>query len=153
MPSHITWCAPAQRHGIESHRRCISTEEYRPVEPVIRVRFPAAALPPLYLSGRAPVCGTGHPGSIPGRGTCVLHPANRPRGPKTSWTWHHKRGGLEGIEPPSLGPKPGIVPVDHNPTGGYTNPPPRQNGIRTRTNPVMLPCGIRTRGGFQFLTF
>ena len=28
----------------------------------------------------------------------------------------NKRG-LEGIEPPSHGPKPGIVPVDHNPTG------------------------------------
>ena len=29
---------------------------------------------------------------------------------------------------------------------------PRQNGIRTRTNPVMLPCGIRTRGCFSTLT-
>ena len=65
--------------------------------PATRVQFPAEALvfctPP-----------TGHA-------------AQRPPGLGIT-----KTGGLEGIEPPSLGPKPGIVPVDHNPTGGCTSP-------------------------------
>ena len=77
---------------------------------------------PLYLNGRVPACGTGYPGSIPGSGTFVFGIPCTPgaRGPKTSWPWQYTKKntrGLEGIEPPSHGPKPGIVPVDHNPTG------------------------------------
>ena len=88
--------------GSNPNRRCISMEEYRPVEPVIRVRFPAAA--PKFLAFHV------HRG----------HAAQRPPGLGNA---KQKTRGLEGIEPPSRGPKPGIIPVDHNPTGDGRPPP------------------------------
>ena len=119
----------AQQHGIESQS-------------------------PLYLNGRVPACGTGYPGSIPGSGTLVLHPCTPgARGPKTSWPWQYKtkQEGTGGNR----------TPFSRTQAGNRTSRPqshrrlkaPAQNGIRTRTNPGMRPCGIRTRACFSKITF
>ena len=134
---------------------------------------------PLYLNGRVPACGTGYPGSIPGSGTSASVPQwqssglwNRPPGfdsrqrhlcfassqpatrPKDLLDLASQKRGTGGNRTPFSRTQAGnrtSRPQSHR--WIHERPPPRQNGIRTRTNPVMLPYGIRTRIGFQFLTF
>ena len=126
---HSTRCQWHNSMGSNPNRRCISMEEYRPVEPVIRVRFPAAA--PLFLAFHV------HRG----------HAAQRP--PGLGNTKKHKGTGGN------------RTPFSRTQAGNHTSRPqshrrwktPAQNGIRTRTNPGMLPCGIRTRACFSTLTF